>query len=77
MSCEEVVLAIPRGIAEKANHDFHLRLTLSEKERLVKLSQAAGYATMSQFLKDQIFKQDIHHKLDLILKKLGKGKSEK
>ena len=59
---------------EKANYDFHLRLSKSEKERLIMLTSSAGYSTMSQFLKDQIFRPDIHYKLDLILKSL-KNKS--
>jgi len=66
-----------KELGERSNHDFHLRLSLKEKERLIQLTKAAGCATMSQFLKDQIFKQDIHFKLDLILKKLGKGKNGK
>ena len=59
---------------EKANYDFHLRLSKSEKERLIMLTSSAGYSTMSQFLKDQLFRPDIHFKLDLILKSL-KNKS--
>ena len=32
------------------------------------LTKSANYATMSQFLKDQLFSPDLHFKLDLILK---------
>jgi len=60
---------------EKANHDFHLRLSRTEKERLIMMTNSEGYATMSQWLKDQIFRPDINYKLDLILKFL-KNKSE-
>jgi len=34
------------------------------------LTKSANYATMSQFLKDQLFRPDLHFKLDLILKSL-------
>ncbi len=62
---------------ERSNYDFHLRLSKSEKERLIMLTSSAGYATMSQFLKDQIFKPDIHHKLDMILKNILEMKDGK
>lgn len=62
---------------ERSNHDFHLRLSKKEKERLIMLTTSAGYSTMSQFLKDQIFKEDIHFKLDRILKLLKNLEDEK
>jgi len=62
---------------ERSNHDFHLRLSKTEKERLVMLTKSANYATMSQFLKDQLFRPDIHYKLDLILKHVIKNEEEK
>ena len=63
-----------KELGERSNYDFHLRLSKSEKERLIMLTSSAGYSTMSQFLKDQLFRPDIHFKLDLILKSL-KNKS--
>ena len=66
-----------KGHGERANWDFHLRLSHQEKERLVMLTSSAGYSTMSQFLKDQIFKPDISYKLDLILKLLKNKLEEK
>ena len=70
-----------RGVkenGERSNHDFHLRLSKTEKERLIALTKSANYATMSQFLKDQLFRPDIHYKLDLILKLLmGEDKNGK
>tara|TARA_Y100000310_G_scaffold149942_1_gene149315 strand:+ start:54 stop:302 length:249 start_codon:yes stop_codon:yes gene_type:complete len=62
---------------ERSNHDFHLRLSKTEKERLVMLTKSANYATMSQFLKDQLFRPDLHFKLDLILKFLKDLAEEK
>jgi hypothetical protein len=75
MKNEEVLLKPVKEAGEKANHDFHLRLSKKEKERFVMLTKAANYATMSQFLKDQLFRPDLHYKLDLILNLL-KNKSE-
>jgi len=68
MMGEELKLKPIKEMGERCNHDFHLRLSKTEKERLMMLTTSAGYATMSQFLKDQIFREDIHFKLDLILK---------
>lgn len=70
MNYEDLRLNPVKQNGEKSNHDFHLRLSCTEKNKLVMLTQAAGYATMSQFLKDQLFRPDIHYKLDLILKLL-------
>jgi len=74
MDYEELRSKPVKENGERSNHDFHLRLSRKEKERLVMLTKSANYATMSQFLKDQIFRPDIHYKLDLILKSL-KNKS--
>ena len=74
MSYEELRAKPVKQNSERSNYDFHLRLSKSEKERLIMLTSSAGYSTMSQFLKDQIFRPDIHYKLDLILKSL-KNKS--
>lgn len=70
MSYEELRAKPVKHNGERSNHDFHLRLSKAEKERLVMLTKSANYATMSQFLKDQLFRPDIHFKLDLILKLL-------
>jgi len=66
-----------KELGERSNYDFHLRLSKSEKERLIMLTSSAGYSTMSQFLKDQIFRPDIHYKLDIILKNLLEMKEDK
>lgn len=62
---------------ERCNHHFHLKLSRSEKERLVMLTKTAGYTTMAAYLRDQIFKPDVHYKLDLILKILKSLGEEK
>lgn len=62
---------------ERCNHHFHLKLSKSEKERLVMLTKTAGYTTMAAYLRDQIFKPDVHYKLDLILKILKSLGEEK
>jgi len=62
---------------EKANHEVHLMLTRTEKERLKMLTKSANYGTMSKYIKDQIFRPDINHKLDLILKTLLDKKKER
>ena len=68
MSYEELRAKPIKQNGERSNHDFHLRLSKTEKERLIMLTKSANYATMSQFLKDQLFSPDLHFKLDLILK---------
>jgi len=68
MSYEELRAKPVKQNGERSNHDFHLRLSKTEKERLIMLTKSANYATMSQFLKDQLFSPDLHFKLDLILK---------
>jgi len=73
MNYEELKSKPVKEAGERANWDFHLRLSKTEKERLLMLARSAGYATMSQFLKDQIFKEDIHFKLDKITKILMEG----
>ena len=70
MSYEELRAKPVKQNGERSNHDFHLRLSKTEKERLIMLTKSANYATMSQFLKDQLFQPDLHFKLDLILKLL-------
>ena len=77
MKSEKMGLKPLKELGEKANHDFHLRLSKKEKERLVMLTKSANYATMSQFLKDQLFKPDLHYKLDLILKLLKNKRGDK
>jgi len=66
-----------KDLGEKANHEVHLMLTRTEKERLKMLTKSANYGTMSKYIKDQIFRPEIHHKLDLILKILLDKKSGK
>jgi hypothetical protein len=70
MNYEELRAKPVKQNGERSNHDFHLRLSKTEKERLIMLTKSANYATMSQFLKDQLFRPDLHFKLDLILKSL-------
>lgn len=70
MNYEELKSRPVKQNGERSNHDFHLRLSKTEKERLIMLTKSANYATMSQFLKDQLFRPDLHFKLDLILKLL-------
>lgn len=53
---------------EKANHEVHVMLTRTEKERLRMLAKASGYNTVSKFIKDQIFQPEIRHKLEYITK---------
>jgi hypothetical protein len=76
MSYEELRLRPVKQNGERSNHDFHLRLSKQEKERLIMLTKSANYATMSQFLKDQLFQPDLHFKLDLILKLLKNNGNE-
>ncbi len=52
---------------EGVNYDFHLRLTKEQKERLVVLSEAAGFATMSEYLRFMLFNPSIDMKLNRIL----------
>ena len=68
MNYEELKSRPVKQNGERSNHDFHLRLSKTEKERLIMLTKSANYATMSQFLKDQLFRPDLHFKLDLVLK---------
>jgi len=77
MSYEELKVKPVKQNGERSNHDFHLRLSKTEKERLIMLTKSANYATMSQFLKDQLFRPDLHFKLDLILKRIEKLEEEK
>ncbi|MFH1238251.1 MAG: hypothetical protein V1491_02325 [archaeon] len=72
MNYEELKSRPVKQNGERSNHDFHLRLSKTEKERLIMLTESANYATMSQFLKDQLFRPDLHFKMDLILKRLEK-----
>lgn len=62
---------------EKANHEIHVMLTRTEKERLKMLAKASGYNAMSKYIKDQIFQPDVRHKLDLIIKLLLEDKNGK
>jgi hypothetical protein len=55
---------------EKANHEIHVMLTRTEKERLKMLAKASGYNTVSKFIKDQIFQPEIRHKLEYMTKLL-------
>ena len=77
MSYEELKVKPVKQNGERSNHDFHFRLSKTEKERLIMLTKSANYATMSQFLKDQLFRPDLHFKLDLILKRIEKLEEEK
>jgi hypothetical protein len=76
MKYEELRAKPVKQNGERSNHDFHLRLSKTEKERLIMLTKSANYATMSQFLKDQLFRPDLHFKLDLILKRIEKLEEE-
>ena len=66
-----------KDLGEKANHEVHVMLTRTEKERLKMLTKAANYGTMSKYIKDQIFRPEIHHKLDMILKNILEMKEGK
>ena len=68
MNYEELRARPVKQNGERCNHHFHLKLSKTEKERLVMLTKSAGYTTMASYLRDQIFKPDVHFKLDLILK---------
>ena len=52
---------------ERANYDFHLRLTKEQKQRLIALSEAAGFATMSEYFRFMLFNPSIDMKLNRIL----------
>ena len=52
---------------KRANYDFHLRLTKEQKQRLIALSEAAGFATMSEYLRFMLFNPSIDEKLNRIL----------
>lgn len=52
---------------ERANHHFHLKLTKQQKERLIALTEAAGFATMSEYLRFMLFNPSIDMKLNRIL----------
>jgi len=77
MNYEELRARPVKQNGERCNHHFHLKLSKSEKERLVMLTKTAGYTTMAAYLRDQIFKPDVHYKLDLILKILKSLEEEK
>lgn len=70
MNYEELRARPVKQNGERCNHHFHLKLSKTEKERLVMLTKSAGYTTMAAYLRDQLFKPDVHFKLDLILKLL-------
>jgi len=72
MNYEELRARPVKQNGERCNHHFHLKLSKTEKERLVMLTKSAGYTTMAAYLRDQLFKPDVHFKLDLILKLLKK-----
>lgn len=55
---------------EKANHEVHVMLTRTEKERLRMLAKASGYNTVSKFIKDQVFRPEVRHMLEYITKLL-------
>lgn len=80
MNYEELRARPVKQNGERCNHHFHLKLSKTEKERLVMLTKSAGYPTMAAYLRDQLFKPDVHFKLDLILKilkNLGEEKNGK
>jgi len=80
MNYEELRARPVKQNGERCNHHFHLKLSKTEKERLVMLTKSAGYTTMAAYLRDQLFKPDVHFKLDLILKilkNLGEEKNGK
>lgn len=52
---------------ERANHHFHLKLTKMQKERLVALTEAAGFATMSEYFRFMLLNPSIDEKLNRIL----------
>lgn len=76
MKYEELRARPVKQNGERCNHHFHLKLSKSEKERLVMLTKSAGYTTMAAYLRDQVFKPDVHYKLDLIPKRLEKLEEE-
>ena len=52
---------------ERANYDFHLRLTKEQKQRLIVLTEAAGFATMSEYFRFMLLNPSIDEKLNRIL----------
>ncbi|MBI2451686.1 hypothetical protein HYV50_01245 [Candidatus Pacearchaeota archaeon] len=52
---------------ERANYDFHLRLTKQQKERLVALSRAAGFNHLSSYLRFMLLSPSLDEKLNRIL----------
>ena len=52
---------------ERANYDFHLRLTKEQKQRLIALAEGSGFATMSEYLRFMLFNPSIDMKLNRIL----------
>jgi len=52
---------------ERANHHFHLKLTKQQRERLVALTEASGFATMSGYFRFMLLNPSIDEKLNRIL----------
>jgi len=77
MNSSELISKPVKQNGEKSNWDFHIRLSCKEKERLVMLTKANNCPTIASFVRGQIFRPDIHHKLDLILKRLPEAKIKK
>jgi len=72
MNYEELISRSIKEPGERANWDFHLRFSRKEKERLVMLTKAANHPTMAAWIRDQIFRPDLHHKIDIVLLRLDK-----
>jgi len=61
-----------KGKGDKSNWDFHLRLSVKEKERLEMMTKAGNYPTMAALVRDQIFNPDLRSLINLVLSKIDK-----
>ena len=52
---------------ERANYDFHLRLTKEQKQRLIALTKGSGFNHMSEYLRFMLFNPSIDMKLNRII----------
>jgi len=65
--------------SKRAVWDYHLRLSTREKQTLMMLAKNSNFPTLAAWIKDQLFRPDIHHKLNIIisqLDKLGEDKAD-
>ena len=61
---------------ERANYDFHPRLTKEQKERLIALTEGPGFSTLSEYLRFTLLNPSFDMKLNKILE-IVKGLQEK